>query len=259
MSKTTRPDMNELAAAYVLGALDPDERREFEIELATSGTLRNEVAEYREVAALLAADVAEAQPDETIWAKVQEKVAASKDNIRPIRAVKQRPQQLLAWGLAAAAAAVAIAFAFRANDVQQRLIISSDALNVANAQIAAQDELLSNILSTTTEQFVLTSTGATDPGLRVFWNRQDNVMILHAFELPPPAADRVYQLWFIQDDGVVIPSQTFNTASDGRSVLRVAGPSDPERLSQAAVSIEPIGGSQQPTGDIVLAGAVGDQ
>ncbi len=259
MSKTMRPDMNELAAAYVLGALDPDERRAFEIELATSGTLRNEVAEYREVAALLAEDITETQPDEIIWARVREKVAASKHNVTQTDSIKKRPQQLLAWGLAAAAAAVAIAFAFRANDVQQQLTMSSDALNVANAQIAAQDELLSNILSTTTEQFVLTSTGATDPGLRVFWNRQDNVMILHAFELPPPAADRVYQLWFIQDDGVVIPSLTFNTTSDGRSVLRVPGPSDPARLSQAAVSIEPIGGSQQPTGNIVLAGAVGGQ
>ena len=44
----------DLAAAYALGALSPDEARRFEAFLATSPEAQREVAEYREVAALLA-------------------------------------------------------------------------------------------------------------------------------------------------------------------------------------------------------------
>ena len=44
----------DLAAAYALGALSPDEAQRFEAFLATSAEAQREVAEYREVAALLA-------------------------------------------------------------------------------------------------------------------------------------------------------------------------------------------------------------
>ena len=53
----TGPDHDapqDLAAAYALGALPADEARRFEAVLAASPEAQREVAEYREVAALLA-------------------------------------------------------------------------------------------------------------------------------------------------------------------------------------------------------------
>ena len=52
----------DLAAAYALGALSPDEAQRFEAFLATSPEAQREVAEYREVAALLALGGEDAAP-----------------------------------------------------------------------------------------------------------------------------------------------------------------------------------------------------
>ena len=54
--------MHDLAAAYALGALSADEAQRFEAFLATSPEAQREVAELRDVAALLALGQSEAAP-----------------------------------------------------------------------------------------------------------------------------------------------------------------------------------------------------
>jgi anti-sigma factor RsiW len=54
MSHPEQDSPQDLAAAYALGALSPEEARRFEAYLAGSPEAQREVAEYREVAALLA-------------------------------------------------------------------------------------------------------------------------------------------------------------------------------------------------------------
>ena len=54
MSHPEQETLQDLAAAYALGALSPEEARRFEAFLAGSPEAQREVAEYREVAALLA-------------------------------------------------------------------------------------------------------------------------------------------------------------------------------------------------------------
>ena len=53
MSAAEHDSVRDLAAAYALGALSPEESREFEAYLASSPEAQREVAEYRDVAALL--------------------------------------------------------------------------------------------------------------------------------------------------------------------------------------------------------------
>ncbi len=54
MTAPGQDPIQDLAAAYALGALSPDEVSRFEAFLATSPATQQEVAELREVAALLA-------------------------------------------------------------------------------------------------------------------------------------------------------------------------------------------------------------
>ena len=60
----------DLAAAYALGALAADEARRFEAFLATSPEAQRELAEYREVAALLALAGADAAPSSNLRDRV---------------------------------------------------------------------------------------------------------------------------------------------------------------------------------------------
>lgn len=57
-----RSDAKSLAAAYVLGALDADERSRFEAWLATDASVAEEVASYREVVAALALGIQPVEP-----------------------------------------------------------------------------------------------------------------------------------------------------------------------------------------------------
>jgi len=73
----------ELAAAYALGALSPDEAQRFEAFLATSAEARREVAEYREVAALLALGGEEAAPGEALRERVLARIGEGKTQTLP--------------------------------------------------------------------------------------------------------------------------------------------------------------------------------
>lgn len=134
----------------------------------------------------------------------------------------------------------------------------SDELDRVNGELASRNRILNDVLFANEQQFLLTSTAQQpEPGIRVYWNRQANVMVLHAFELYPPDAGTVFQLWFLDGDGTVIPSQTFTTAADGHGLVSVAGPANPDGLVGAAVSVEPADGSDQPTTTPILYGEVG--
>lgn len=64
--------------------------------------------------------------------------------------------------------------------------------------------------------------------------------------------ETVYQLWFITD-GTPLPSNTFDVAEDGSGRL-IVSTAVPPTFEAIGISIEPPGGSEQPTGDIVLLG-----
>ncbi|HEX8341798.1 MAG TPA: anti-sigma factor [Tepidisphaeraceae bacterium] len=81
-------------------------------------------------------------------------------------------------------------------------------------------------------------------------SRQYQVAVFH---LRPPADGRTYELWLITADGKKIPAGTFDVDSFGRGMISANAPHGVD-IGQAAITDEPIGGSEQPTGAIHLAG-----
>ncbi len=88
----------ELAAAYALGALDPEERVRFEAHLAECATCRAEVQALREVGGLLVYSAPAAAPPHGL----RDRILSAGRQVRPI-AAGGRP--VLPW-LAAAASVV---------------------------------------------------------------------------------------------------------------------------------------------------------
>lgn len=74
--------------------------------------------------------------------------------------------------------------------------------------------------------------------------------------LPEPAEGRDYQLWSI-GDGAPVSEGIVDVGAGGLAVHWVERVPAVESIHTWAVSLEPAGGSPQPTGPIVLAGAVG--
>jgi anti-sigma-K factor RskA len=264
----TTPDdssLRDLAAAYALGALSSEETRAFEAYLATSSDARREVAELRETAALLAVAGPEVQPGPELRRRVLDAVAASKvaelppRSTAPARATSRGP--LLSWLAFAAAILLVVGLGLRVRSLSTTLAARDStiadqhrALAEQGSQLAAREKVVAALLDPGVQLVQLTKQGDPDPRIQLYWNRARNTAVVSASKLKPAPAGRTYQLWFIRD-GKPVPSVTFNVAPAGDALVSdVTVPTGGE-ISAAAITEEPMGGSQQPTTPILLVGA----
>ena len=276
MSTPDESSLRDLAAAYALGALSPEETRAFETYLATSPEARQEVAELRETAALLALSAPNAEPAPALRARVLEAVSASKlrpqspaPTAAPAPLRPTRRPSLFLWAALAAALLAAVGLGLRAARLADELARRSVQLAGRDSTIAEQartlaaqgqrlattDSTLASLLSPGVQLVQLTANGDPDPQIQLFWDRRRNTAVLHASKLRPVPAGRTYQLWFIKD-GKPVPSVTFDVAPAGEALVpRVTVPSEGQ-ISAAAVTEEPAGGSPQPTTPVLLVGTL---
>ncbi len=253
MSATNPEPIRELAAGYALGALTKEEAAAFEAAMAQSPELAREVAEYREVNALLGHAAAE-QPGAAVRDRLLQRVSQGK--VAPIRSKR-------GW-LAPVLGGLAAGLAFWAVSLNQKLGVLTGQLNgkdarlaAAEAQLAKRELTLNTLLEAEAELTVvqLTTSGERSPGVQLFWNRRSNVGVLHAFRLPPTAKGKVYQLWLLRG-GKPYPSMTFNSEGDGHALVQAFPLPEGGAFEAAAVTVEPEGGSTTPTMPIILVGKV---
>jgi anti-sigma-K factor RskA len=261
----SRPDQDallDLAPAYALGALSPEEAQRFEAYLATSPEAQREVAEYRELGALLALSEAEARPDAELRRRVLARVGEEKTTALPPRRAApagRRPAPAV-WGALAASlllvvglSAGLISLRGRVDALQSELAAREQTLSERERLLRAREATLNAILEPGVKLFQLSASGDPEPGVQLFWDQQRNVAILHGSRLKGVPQGRAYQLWFVKD-GKPIPSITFKPESDGHAkVERIPVPTGGV-LSAAAITVEPESGSPQPTSPILLVG-----
>jgi anti-sigma-K factor RskA len=133
--------------------------------------------------------------------------------------------------------------------------VRADANAARDSTIAALNTLVAALTEDGVRTARLTATGEPE-AMRLTWNRRRGVVVVTAARLAAPAPGRVYQLWGIARGGVPQPLGVFRPGSDGavRTVLTVpAGAA----MDVAAVTVEPEGGSPQPTGPRVMIGTIG--
>jgi hypothetical protein len=70
-------------------------------------------------------------------------------------------------------------------------------------------------------------------------------IVLIASNLPPIAADRTFQMWVLPQSGKPIPAGTFHGGREGTAIYVRPGPLP--SAAALAVTVEPSGGSPQPT------------
>jgi anti-sigma-K factor RskA len=249
MSQPLEPDSpRDLAAAYALGALEPEDARRFEAYLAGSPEAQREVAEYRDVAALLALGEEGGEPAPDLRGRVLARVAAGTTRSLP----RPRSRAPLWIALAASLAAVA-ALGLNLSAARGELRDLRELLNDTQGRLAAREATLNAIFEPGVQMYQLTASGDPEPGVQLFYDRQRQRAIIHGFRLRQIPEDRAYQLWFIRD-GKPVPSVTFKPEADGHArVEQIPVPSGGD-VSAAAVTIEPAAGSTQPTMPILLVG-----
>lgn len=235
-------DLHTLTGAYALHALSDDERAEFELHLGECAACRREVAELEATAARLGAAVAQTPPEELRAAVLSgiRRVRQLPPSAAPSVAVLRRRRWPLAVaGLAAAAAAVvAVVLGVRVVGLGgeiERAETRATELQRGAAQLA-------EVLAAPDARVV--RGGGEVSATVVVSSRLDKVAFVPG-RMPAPADGRTYQLWLIGPDGArsagLLPAPAHPVVTPLRSGAEHLG-----------VTLEPTGGSRQPTSDPVL-------
>jgi len=234
-------DIHQLAAAYALDALDDRERAEFEAHYPTCPVCRPEVAGYREALSHVAASVSTSPPP-SLKASVMAEIGSTRqlspllpDSVVSLSEHRQRRQRL---GRIMAAAAAIILIAAGAFVVGRK---SSNDNGYAAAAVLAMPD---------TRTTPLTGTG---PGsFKVAWSAADGKAVVIGDGLTDPGDGKAYELWAIDSAGP--HAVRLLDKADGQRVRRVVAVDG--KPTQWAVTVEPEGGVDAPTGDIIYSGAV---
>ena len=233
---------DELKDAYALGALPEQERRELEEYLAAHPERQAEIDELGNVASLLALSPQEQEPPPELRRSIMDVVEAE---------AQRPPARTRSWlagvreflsvkNLALAAAALLVIGLFSWNMLLQ------DQVQDLQGQVASLQE------SQETRMVALAGTGAAQQAQVEVILIKDQKAVLTAEDMPSVPKNKTYQIWVIEGD-VPQPSGLFKP--DGGTVAAVVEkPLDEDDV--IAITIEPDGGSQQPTTDPMLTAKV---
>lgn len=262
------PRIEELLPFYVLDALTDDEKELVESYLAEHPEARPQVEELESGASALPNAVSPVEPPAYVKKSLMRRVAADtgarQASSRRETASVRGPREPVRRGiqlevifrvLSLGAAAIAIVWAFALNAQVGRLQSEIAALN---DQVAAQsdslDQIISNLNQSNLSDVVTVSLKGTDvqPGAQgqLIADPKETSAVLVISGLPPLEPGKTYQVWLIGDAPVSAGLLTVD--ENGQSVLIVTSQESIGSFNALGISIEPEGGSDQPTGEIVV-------
>ena len=139
----------------------------------------------------------------------------------------------------------------------QRDVLAQQVDKLSKLNIATSQQL-NELVTQTTKLISMKGQATPNAQAKVFWDTKQNQWVVYVLDLPATPVDKVYQLWYITTDDQKLSAATFRTDANGRGQIRVSVPSSTvPKLTATAVTMEPQGGSAQPTGKIQLVGATG--
>jgi anti-sigma-K factor RskA len=264
------PDIHTLTGAYAVDALSDDERQVFESHLGACGPCRQEVAELQATAARLGGSLHEPPPaelkgrvlvaidrtrqeppssDDRSWPDAgsadpdpASPAGGHGDELADARARRARAAGPPRWVLGVVGAAAGV------------LAIAVVGLGVAVAslgerleQMEAAAGQLTEVMTAADAETVSVAVDGTVVRIVMSPGRGEAVVLVDG--MAPAPDDHAYELWLIHDD-VRVPAGVFDVDDRGRATRVVTG--DMATVTAIGVTVEPAGGSPQPTGEPVM-------
>ncbi len=235
------PDgMAESIAAYALDALPPEEGATVAAYLAAHPEARALCEEYRSIVGMLPYAAALSEPPPFLREGV----------LRSIRSERARHRRLplppVRYRFVSAFAACALLF----------LLVWNIGLQVRTDHAPARpDAAISDILSQPglVTYAMAPQPDAPDASGRIYLSPTSDQAAMSVWRLPQLSPDQTYQLWFRLDDQTRVSITTFSVDAKGAAVVRLDVPQMSHAYVQCGITLEPRGGSPQPTGPRVLA------
>jgi anti-sigma-K factor RskA len=235
-------ELQEKAILYASGALDAAEREEYYRHLQDDNCAicRAEVLESEAAAQSLAMMLPLQTPSQAAKQGLLARAEAASLSGRT-RPPVERSRPAFAWGgwLVAAAALVVLGVLINTNRGLREQVESLNAL----------------ILPSTRVVNLVGQGGTPQARARIYWNEAGRTWRVLVKDLPAVPNDRAYQLWFVPTGTNPVSAKVFNTNASGSAEFEIPVPPEVTTLMAAAVTVEPAGGSPQPTSGFALMGA----
>jgi len=262
----------ELCAGYVLNALEPEERSDFEqmFEEATEEQLEL-YQEMRSAANQLAFNVERTEAPEAVKQHIMHQIKdPDEEDSEAIggQISKDRESSGVDWGKLAIAASfalllVTLSLVFYSFNLSGELNEREQVIEEQQAQITElqqdveQKEELLAILESRDVDLVIMSGMEVNPGGygKVIWDPESQQALLQVSNLPAVPSDKDYQLWIIKNNQP-ISAGVFTVNDPTRdNFFKIEELADGVQPADAfAITMEPKGGMPQPTGDMYLMG-----
>jgi len=244
MNESPDHAMFDEVAVYALGALPPADAERVRAHIASCPACQEEYVRLRSAATLVgvaaetigdARDCPSSLLKPRIMAQIEKQSAPPRDT---------GPKVWPAYLVAAACLAIAIvssvanmALTAQVKQVQATMARSSTRSTDLAQRLNETQTMLADLLSSDAKHY--------DVGGGQIVTRGSHVYIAMR-ALPQPPRGKVYQAWTLAKGAKeVVPSKTF--VPDAQGVAVVALPVDARAMAAVAISVEPEGGSKQPT------------
>jgi anti-sigma-K factor RskA len=230
--------------AYALGALDAGDAAALELHLRSCEACRAELASYGRVSEGMLAALPPQEPPADLRRRLKNSIPGSVPNKR---AARVRPT----WSFGQLAMGLVVLLLLGLNLVsflQLRELQQGQAELMK--QVQTDQAALSMLAYHGTLSIPIESEQASGT---LLINKEENMAMLIAWDLPPLPAEQTYQAWLVQPDGIRVSGAVFRP-EQGQAYTAgiITAPQSLNTFSSIGVTVEPAGGSTQPTGERVL-------
>ncbi len=227
--------------AYALGALDSDSSAALEAHLQTCETCRTELAAYRAISDSLLMATPPQRPPAALRQKLKGRLPGQPKTSRPW------------WNLSFPQMGMALAVILLLT-LNISTFIQIQALQRQQAQLATRLETgrmaLAMLAYPETKSVLI---NANNVAGTVLLDEERNLAVILAWELPQLPASQTYQIWLIDGQGKRTSGGVFTAGVDSPfTSTSVLVPGDLTGFTGLGVTVEPAGGSPQPTGERVF-------
>ncbi len=229
--------LRENLPAYALGALEAEDLRALEAHLQGCEACRAELAEYREISQNLVMTVPPRQPPAALRRKLQSRLPSAQSTRRTVR-----PR--FSWSLGQLGVAAALVLVLAIN------VFSFVQVRDFQRQSQNGQAVLAMLAYPGTQ--ALPINGGNVSGT-VLLDKDRNSAAVIAWNLPKLTAAQTYQIWWIEPNGHRVSAGTFRPQADLPYTTQPCFSSESvSHFVGLGVTIEPAGGSAQPTGPRVF-------
>ncbi len=257
-------NFEELCAAYVLGSLSTEGKISFEELLATATSEQQQLFEDMEaIAAEMALLYPEVQPSASIKQQLIEMAWASV-NARNGANIHYLSRFRYAVAASVVFMIVSIGLLFQTQnlnqDLSQQFALVNEQQTIIQAlesEVERKEELLTILEARDVDLILMDGLEVNPNGYgKVVWDKDNGQALLQVANIPRVPTAKEYQLWFVVNNQPISAGVFAVNNPDQDNFFKISEFQQGGATGAFAITLEPEGGSPQPTGDMYLLGSM---